>query len=217
MPTWTEADLRRLRTAQARRATRPATKGGAKANAATPVAAPAAASRGMGPSAPRRPGPGAAPRARGAAPRRAPAPRCIPAADSAAPLPGGGFVLTLRDLPPSLNDWQRWHWTRRREEMMRLAGVVRALAMSSRLPHLGAAEARVRSYFPDRRRRDPTNYAHWKPLWDALVRAGVLDDDDAAHLRVVAFDLLVDPERPRSEVEVRSLERRVAAPVAPTP
>ena len=123
--------------------------------------------------------------------------------DGAVPLPGGGFVLTLRELPPSLNDWQRWHWTRRREEMLRLAAIVRAVAVSFRLPHLGVAEARVRCYFPNRRRRDPTNYSHWKPFWDALVRAGVLDDDDAAHLRVVAFDLLVDRERPRSEVEVR--------------
>ena len=131
--------------------------------------------------------------------------------DGAAPLPGGGFVLTLRELPPSLNAWQRWHWTRRRVETLRLAALVRAVAVAARLPHLGAAEARVRCYFPDRRRRDPTNYTHWKPLWDALVRAAVLDDDDAAHLRVVAFDLLVDAARPRSEVEVRPL------PLCPAP
>ena len=132
--------------------------------------------------------------------------------DGAAPLPGGGFVLTLRELPPSLNDWQRWHWTRRRVETLRLAAIVRAVSVSARLPRLGSAEARVRCYFPDRRRRDPTNYAHWKPLWDALVRAGVLDDDDAAHLRVAAFDLLVDSARPRSEVEVRPLPLRPAPP-----
>ena len=185
MPTWTEADLRRLRAALARSVTRP-TKGGAKANAATPVATPPGAFRGVGPRAPREPGP-----------------RRRPVADSATPLPGGGFVLMLCELPPSLNDWQRWHWTRRREETMRLAALVRALAVSARLPHLGAAKACVRCYFPDRRRRDPTNYAHWKPLWDALVRAGLIDDDDAAHLRVAAFDLIVDRERPRSEVELR--------------
>ena len=125
--------------------------------------------------------------------------------DGAVPLPGGGFVLTLRDLPPSLNDWQAWPWARRHRETLALAAVVRAVAVSFRLPHLGSAEARVRCYFPDRRRRDPTNYSHWKPFWDALVRAGVLDDDDAAHLRVVAFDLLVDRQRPRSEVEVSPL------------
>ena len=131
--------------------------------------------------------------------------------DGAVPLLGGGFVLTLRELSPSLNDWQRWHWTRRREETLRLAAIVRAVAVSFHLPRLGAAEARVRCYFPDRRRRDPTNYAHWKPLWDALVRAGVLDDD-AAHLRVVAFDLLVDAARPRSEVEVRPVPQCPAPP-----
>jgi len=202
MATWTESDLRRLRAAQARRATQPATKAGAQ-GAAAPAATSAGAPRRIDPSAPRRPGPSAAPNPRGAAPRIAIAPCRIPVADGAAPLPGGGFILTLRDLPPSLNDWQRWHWTRRREETMRIAAVVRALAISARLPHLGAADARVRCYFPDRRRRDPTNYAHWKPLWDALVRARLIDDDDAAHLRVAAFDLLVDPERPRSEVVLR--------------
>jgi hypothetical protein len=109
----------------------------------------------------------------------------------------------LPDLPPSLNDWQRWHWARRREETLRLADTVAVLARSARIPPLHAAEARVRCFFPDRRRRDPTNYAHWKPLWDALVRAGILDDDDAEHLRVAAFDLLVDPVRPRSEIELQ--------------
>lgn len=183
MPGWTEADVRRIRASQARRAAPGGVLSRARSGAAT-AAAPAS------PSAPRinvaRELPG------GTAPTRG------PVADSAALLPGGGFVLTLRELPPSLNDWQRWHWARRREEMMRLSALVRALAV----PHLGAAEARVRCYFPDRRRRDPTNYAHWKPLWDALVRAGLIDDDDAVHLRVVAFDLLVDPKRPRSEVEL---------------
>jgi|GEM_PF-4577375 len=71
------------------------------------------------------------------------------------------------------------------------------------MPRLGAAVARVRCLFPDPRRRDPTNYAQWKPLWDALVRAGVLDDDDASHLRVASFDLPCDARRPRSEVEPR--------------
>jgi hypothetical protein len=118
-------------------------------------------------------------------------------------LAGRAWLLTMPDLPPSLNAWQRWHWARRREETVRLATAILALARSARIPPLHAAEASVRCYFPDRRRRDPTNYAHWKPFWDALVRAGVLDDDDAAHLHVAAFELLVDEERPRSEVELR--------------
>jgi hypothetical protein len=111
----------------------------------------------------------------------------------------------LPDLPPSLNDWQRWHWARRHEETARLATAVMALARSARMEPLRAAETSVCCYFLDRRRRDPTNYAHWKPLWDALVRAGIVDDDAAAHLRVAAFELLVDGERPRSEVELRGL------------
>jgi hypothetical protein len=124
-------------------------------------------------------------------------------APTATALPGGGWILTIPDLPPSLNDWLHKHWTERRAETLRLAAVVAALVRSARVPPLGAAEARVRCFFPDHRRRDPTNYAHWKPLWDALVRAGVLADDDAAHLRVAAFELLHDAERPRSEVELR--------------
>ena len=125
--------------------------------------------------------------------------------NAAAPLPGGGCVLTTPDLPPSLNDWQRWHWSRRRTQATTLVVAITNLARCGRLPRLGAAVARVRCFFPDPRRRDPTNYAHWKPLWDALVRAGVLDDDDAAHLRVAAFDLLCDAQRPRSEVELRPM------------
>ena len=218
MATWTEADLRRLRAAQANRAapglallrasrvrgpapggtrTRDRSRAATERSAASPAASRHAVA--------------------GAAPSRTALPRRLPAADSAALLPGGGFVLTLRELPPSLNDWQRWHWARRLEETMRIAALVRALAVCVRLPRLGAAEACVRCYFPDRRRRDPTNYAHWKPLWDALVRARLIDDDDAEHLRVAAFDLLVDAERPRSEVEVRPWSPGESAAVAPTP
>jgi hypothetical protein len=136
-----------------------------------------------------------------AAIRRNRAAACI--APAVAPLPGGGWILTIPDLPPSLNDWLHRHWAKRHAETQRLAVAVTAAVRSARVPPLSAAEARVRCFFPDRRRRDPTNYAHWKPLWDALVRASVLDDDDAAHLRVAAFDLLHDGERPRSEVELR--------------
>ncbi len=124
---------------------------------------------------------------------------------AADPLSGGAWRLTLPDLPPSLNDWQRWHWARRRRQTEDLTAALMVLVRSARIPPLRSAEARGRCYFPDRRRRDPTNYAHWKPLWDALVRAGVLDDDDAAHLRVAAFEQLVNGARPRSEVELRCL------------
>ena len=122
---------------------------------------------------------------------------------SAAVLPGGGVILTIPDLPPTLNDWQRWHWGKRAAETQRLTAALCLLARAHHLPLLPRARAECRYYFATKRRRDTPNYSYWKPFWDALVTAGLLADDDTAHLSVGEPMLLTDPLRPRSEVTLR--------------
>ena len=57
------------------------------------------------------------------------------------------------------------------------------MARSARLPHLGAARVVALVGVPDERRRDLHNLTPTlKPMIDGLVDAGVLDDDDVAHL-----------------------------------
>lgn len=59
-------------------------------------------------------------------------------------------------------------------------------------------------YFKDRRRRDPDNYSG-KMLLDPLVREGILTDDSFAVVTLV-LDGKVDKQKPRTEIEIRSVE-----------
>jgi len=116
-------------------------------------------------------------------------------------LPGGGVILTMLDLPPTLIDWQRWHWAKRAAETQR---VTAALVLPVRADHLPAfARAECRYYFATTRRRDTPNCSYWEPFWDALVISGLLPDDDTEHLHVAEPSLLTDPLHPRSEVTLR--------------
>ncbi len=66
------------------------------------------------------------------------------------------------------------------------------------------AVVHITYYFPDRRRRDPDNYAG-KMLLDPLVQLGIIKDDSFQHIRLV-LDGAYDPEHPRTEIEVESDE-----------
>lgn len=122
------------------------------------------------------------------------------------PLPGGGWhaVVPLRCVP-SANTTTREHWrarARRVDEIATVLGMLR-LADGRGIPPLPRARLRLALHFRDRRRRDPQNYLGGaKQLVDALVRIGVLVDDDAEHLACDEPVLRVDRAAPRAEAEV---------------
>lgn len=117
-------------------------------------------------------------------------------------LDGGAWLITVPNLPPSLNEWQRMHWTKRYQETKELCLSIWGLAQQNRIPRFEHAECACRYFFPIARVRDSPNYHYWKSLWDALVRAGILRADDIRHLHVSEPALLVDRERPRSEITI---------------
>ena len=81
----------------------------------------------------------------------------------------------------NLND--REHWRLKANKSKYIRQLAEQIARASRAPHLKRALLTVEIAFPDRKRRDPHNWmATVKPIVDGLVKAGVLPDDDAAHL-----------------------------------
>lgn len=92
--------------------------------------------------------------------------------------------VDLGHMPPlSLND--RTHWRRKAADTRRWRSTAHYAVMESRIPR---GLARVRPVLhctpPDRRRRDVTNLvATYKAAIDgAIVDAGVVADDDPAHV-----------------------------------
>lgn len=82
-----------------------------------------------------------------------------------------------------LNSNHRGHWRRNHAitAELRLAGAW--MARAGRVPPLRRAHITGVYEPPDRRKRDPANlYPSFKAAVDGLVDAGVLVDDDAAHL-----------------------------------
>jgi hypothetical protein len=75
------------------------------------------------------------------------------------------------------------HWARRKRVTAALREGAGWLARTGRVPALQRAHILAVYEPPDRRRRDPANlYPSFKACIDGLVDAGVLPDDDAAHL-----------------------------------
>jgi len=75
------------------------------------------------------------------------------------------------------------HWARRKRITEALREAAGWAARRQRIPAL--QRAHILGFYepPDRRRRDPANlYPSFKACVDGLVDAGVLADDDAAHV-----------------------------------
>lgn len=120
----------------------------------------------------------------------------------------GGWRIVVPGRPASSNATLREHWSarsRRRGDCAACMRLLRAQCGIWRAPALDRADLRILCYFPSRRTRDPANYgagAGAKALVDALVDAGWLPDDDAAHLRTHTPEVRVGaPER--TELELR--------------
>ena len=80
--------------------------------------------------------------------------------------------LWINHLPPSDNTRQRWTTTEQKE----FYAFVKIVAEKMRVPKfVGKTVVEYVTVWPDMRHRDAGNY--WKCLSDALVKAGVLEDD----------------------------------------
>jgi hypothetical protein len=124
-------------------------------------------------------------------------------------------------LPPglpvlSLNG--RLHWAERNRAAQQLKSAAHVMARAAKAPALQRAEITVEYQPPDRRRRDPDNYAATgKPLIDGLVAAGVLPDDDGKHVTAVHYRIgPVYPLHPRGRIVLHVREVPNDPPITET-
>lgn len=97
---------------------------------------------------------------------------------------GPGTTWTV-ELPPLelVTSNQRLHYMAKARLMKAIRDSALWLARAQNIPNLQRARIVGELRFPDRRRRDPANWADSaKAATDGLVSAGVLPDDDATHL-----------------------------------
>ncbi|MGV9336535.1 hypothetical protein [Nocardia sp. NPDC003726] len=134
----------------------------------------------------------------------------------------GVYVITvaMRRPPMTANDQRRAHWTRVRKAKSEVAEQV-GWAARQQLPRglrLDRVSVRVTWYAPDARRRDSDGLGPFlKAALDALTVAGVLPDDDAAHVIETRQRVEVDRTDPRITIELEDLNEPPSRPVsAPT-
>jgi len=112
----------------------------------------------------------------------------------------GGIWIQVPFPPVSLNEWKNWHWAKQGRYKKELTKAISDLVLFFKIPTYEQATVQVIHYFRTNRLRDPQdNYAP-KFLMDALVRAGILEDDNGELVKVPTPELLIDKERPRTEV-----------------
>ena len=111
----------------------------------------------------------------------------------------GGVWLQIPQIPPSLNEWKNWHWSRQSRYKQELTDAIKLLTLAARLPKYERATVLIKYYFPDGRARDKDNYSG-KFLLDAIRYAGIIADDNSGVIDLPEPVFEVDQLRPRVEV-----------------
>lgn len=122
------------------------------------------------------------------------------------------MMITLKGTPPSLNKFagrlntwdyrsEKEHWTA--AVYIAAQNEMRRSGARKKPPELARVE--ISYYFPDRKRRDPDNYAG-KFLLDGLTKAGAIMDDDFRHIQL-SVEGHCDKDRPRTIIKVTEIRR----------
>jgi len=108
-------------------------------------------------------------------------------------------VIVVPGVPPSLNEWMRWHpyarYQRSQEWKQKVAWVCAAGQVKS---FVRPVTITLTYFFPDRRRRDFDNYSG-KFILDGL-RPQVIPDDCSEVVKELVIRFAHDPKDPRVEV-----------------
>jgi len=96
----------------------------------------------------------------------------------------------------------RWYAIRESE---RMAKIVANVARAERLmPVCGPVSVSLTFYWPNRRRHDPDNGT--KQLLDAIVKAGLIDDDGPPTLVSLHIASRYDKSNPRTEITITAAD-----------
>ena len=112
--------------------------------------------------------------------------------------------IVLRGCPPSLNQFtgreNSWDYRKAKSYWTQLVWAT-CLSLKRPAEPYEFADVEIKYYFPTKSRHDADNYAG-KFLLDGLTKAGVIIDDDMAHIRLhVAGGY--DRKQPRTVITVR--------------
>lgn len=119
-----------------------------------------------------------------------------------------GVWLALPLIPPSQNQYLRWHWSKRKRYLDQLSRDMSLLAISCRCPRFKSATVHITYFFPDKRHRDKDNY-NGKFLLDALRRANILEDDRAELVNLPQPEFEIDRHYPRTEIWITAEDEQI--------
>lgn len=92
-------------------------------------------------------------------------------------------TIRVNNLPPTQNELRRMHFQTIAKEKAEWEKIMWAIVKEQKIVPITAASITYEFFFPDKRRRDPDNYAaSAKMLQDGLVKAGILPDDNFDHV-----------------------------------
>jgi crossover junction endodeoxyribonuclease RusA len=115
--------------------------------------------------------------------------------------------LIIPGIPPSLNQWRNMHHFTEAKQKKAWEDIVILEVMRQRQKPSKPIKRSVTTYtyyFPDKRRRDASNFS---PKWleDGLVKAGVLEDDSFEHVDLKVRKGGVDKRNPRVEITIEKI------------
>ena len=116
--------------------------------------------------------------------------------------------ITLKGVPPSLNRFagrqHSWEYRDAKSYWTQLVWAASRASKDRPAKPMEKADVEILYYFPTRSRHDADNYSG-KFLLDGLTKAGVIVDDDLAHIRThIAGDY--DKREPRTVITVKEVE-----------
>ena len=120
--------------------------------------------------------------------------------------------IEMRGCPPSLNQFagreNSWEYRKAKAYWTQLVWATCLSCKERPKAPYEVADVEIMYYFPTRTRHDADNYAG-KFLLDGLTKAGVIVDDDMAHIRLhVAGGY--DKRQPRTVITIREVETHEA-------
>ncbi len=120
------------------------------------------------------------------------------------------YHFTIPYLPPKeLSPNARCHWSQKYKAARQLKNDAYLLAKQVKLPRFKRALIFYTFVVPDSRNRDPDNYLIMgKPIADALVAAGVLEDDRFPIVKYAPVVFKVERKgNPRTIIEISEVSK----------
>lgn len=122
------------------------------------------------------------------------------------------MILNIFDVPPSLNQWSRMHWSKAAKikkqwenDIFYSTRVVKQVdeKVCKKMPYK-QAKIKITYYFKTKHRHDKDNYTP-KFILDGLVKAGIILDDSDKIIGQTEIIFDYDKDNPRTKVMIEEV------------